>query len=151
MIKSASTLPPSAISAPPQREPKGQQRPADGTSSISADGSSSIDASLLDPAQASILDTLNSSSVHPSSFSAVESRLQSISGSLELQIDQFADGIHRLEQYRRRGDEVADAVLQNAAKKLEERESDALQRAGTKSVDSRDVLRELSRTMEAGD
>ncbi|KAK8215292.1 hypothetical protein M8818_001913 [Zalaria obscura] len=112
---------------------------------------SSLDASLLDPSQSEILQSLLSvSGPHPTSsdlVSETKERLANVTESLEFKIDQFADGMHRLEQYTQVADRVADQVLAAASQKLEERDRERRERSG--NVDSIDVLRGLSRAMQA--
>ncbi|KAK5017476.1 hypothetical protein LTR60_001921 [Cryomyces antarcticus] len=115
------------------------------TPHISTDPNS-IDASLLDPEQAAILQTLISQG--SPLLSSTQSRLQDISSSLEFKIDQFADGVHKLEQYRQAAERVADRILAVSAEKLEEREKRSLEKNGLGKVDGIEVLRSLSRAIK---
>lgn len=119
-----------------------------------------IDASLLDPEQASILDALRQpeppqstepSSESTSSFtfryttpSTLQSHLDKLSSSLEPNIDLFADGVHKIEQYRNTAERVADRVLGSASKRLEERDKQSKEKAGSEGIGVGDVLRGLA-------
>ncbi|KAI9877358.1 MAG: hypothetical protein M1830_004138 [Pleopsidium flavum] len=105
---------------------------------------SDIDPSLLDPEQAEILKTLTSHQ-NPGIVSSTSSRLLNISANLESTVDEFADGIHKLGQYREAADRVAGRVLGLAAGALEERDREGRRRARTEDVDVKEVLRGLSR------
>lgn len=126
-----------------------------------------IDPTLLDdPEQARILASLTSLSLDASSSTAptaetdsaaatsirppsisqtdLEARLQAITASLEPRIDLFADGLHKVVQYRGAAERVADRILGSAAERLEERDREAKKAAGTENVGSGDVLRALA-------
>lgn len=96
-----------------------------------------------------------SSSAVPSSqlatnlVSTTQARLNSLTASLEFKIDLFADSLHRVDQYRQCVEHVADTILATAAQKLEDRDRERKERNGG-AVDSIDVLRGLSRTMNGG-
>ncbi|KAL1606390.1 hypothetical protein SLS60_003793 [Paraconiothyrium brasiliense] len=120
---------------------------------------SDIDASILDPQQASILAALQQSqpaqpaesSSEPSSSTftfttpaALQSHLEKLSLSLEPNIDLFADGVHKIEQYRKTADRVADRVLGTASKRLEERDKESKEKAGSEGIGVGDVLRGLA-------
>jgi kinetochore protein Mis13/DSN1 len=75
------------------------------------------------------------------------SHLKAIQDSLEFQIDQFADGIHKLEQSRQTMDGVASKVLALSAVRLDEREKEEKERVGTRDLPMQEVLRTLSRIM----
>ncbi|OJD30606.1 mis12-mtw1 family protein [Diplodia corticola] len=130
-----------------------------------------IDPTLLDdPEQARILASLNSLSLEPSSSTSAEAtstnaqpesttrpasvsraelvaRLQAITASLEPQIDLFADGLHKVSQYRDTAERVATRVLGSASERLEERDREVKRAAGTENVSTRDVLRALAGTL----
>ncbi|GME38022.1 mis12-mtw1 family protein [Neofusicoccum parvum] len=74
----------------------------------------------------------------------LEARLQAITASLEPRIDLFADGLHKVVQYRGAAERVADRILGSAAERLEERDREAKKAAGTENVGSGDVLRALA-------
>ena len=123
---------------------------------------SDIDASLLDPAQAAILSALqiprSQSDPHqqlqpphqtPSQFtfttpSALQTHLAHLSSSLEPNIDLFADGVHKIEQYRSTAERVADRILGTAARRLEDRDRDVKERVGAEGIGVGDVLRGLA-------
>ena len=67
-------------------------------------------------------------------------RLRIIADSLEPTIDTFADGIHKLSQYRLAAENVADRVLGAAATMLEERDKTAKERSGTEGIGVGSVL-----------
>lgn len=124
---------------------------------------SSIDNSLLDPVQAAILSTLqlphqrlnlpdeqSSEQRLPSpafTFTtpiALQAHLSKLSQSLEPNIDLFADGIHKIEQYRSTAERAANRVLGTASKRLEERDRDVKARVGAEGIGVGDVLRGLA-------
>jgi kinetochore protein Mis13/DSN1 len=108
---------------------------------------SEVNAALLDPSQASILQTLNSfqadsnTGTKPADLSA---RLQKINTTLEPQIDLFADGIHKISQYRQAAERVADRILGATASQLEKRDREAKEISRTSGADAREVLSALS-------
>jgi kinetochore protein Mis13/DSN1 len=116
-----------------------------------------IDASLLDSQQASILATVQSSQpLQPAESSsetttfrfttpaALEAHLEKLSLSLETNIDLFADGVHKIEQYRNTAERVADRVLGTASKRLEERDKESKEKVGSEGIGVGDVLRGLA-------
>ncbi|KZM26518.1 cell division [Ascochyta rabiei] len=116
-----------------------------------------IDTSVLDPAQVAILSKLQLPSTQteeqPTSTaftftfttpSALQSHLSKLSQSLEPNIDIFADGVHKIEQYRNAAERVADRVLGTAAKRLEDRDREVKERAGADGIGVGDVLRGLA-------
>jgi len=124
---------------------------------------SELDTSLLDPDQAAILsalqipqqqptppDTQEAGQRPPSSTftfttpSALQSHLNKLSQSLEPNIDLFADGLHKIEQYRSTAERVADRVLGTASKRLDERDRDVKERVGAEGIGVGDVLRGLA-------
>ncbi|KAL6709078.1 hypothetical protein ACN47E_001894 [Coniothyrium glycines] len=119
---------------------------------------SEIDTSLLDPAQAAILATLQPSHSQPpsqppegvrpqftfTSPSSLHSHLASLAASLEPHIDLFADGLHKIEQYRNTAERAADRILGTAARRLEDRDRDTKARAGAEGIGVGDVLRGLA-------
>ncbi|ORY19488.1 kinetochore protein Mis13 [Clohesyomyces aquaticus] len=128
---------------------------------------SDIDASLLDPSQASIFSALQpqisaSSSTdtpHPPSSqfsftfttpSALQTHLSHLASSLEPNIDLLADGVHKIEQYRNTAERVADRVLGTAAQRLEERDREGKEKAGSEGIGVGDVLRGLAGVLGEG-
>ncbi|KAI9812909.1 MAG: hypothetical protein M1827_004427 [Pycnora praestabilis] len=103
---------------------------------------SEIDASLLDPEQAAFLNTLLT---QRDIASSTQNRIQSITSQLEFQVDQFADGVHKLDQYRVTADRIADQILAQCADSLAKREEDGKESAGTAELPVQEVLRSLSR------
>jgi kinetochore protein Mis13/DSN1 len=124
---------------------------------------SSLDTSLLDPTQAAILSALKlpqqqsnppddqSSGQRPPSSAftfttptALQAHLFRLSQSLEPNIDLFADGVHKIEQYRSTAERAANRVLGTASKRLEERDRDVKARVGAEGIGVGDVLRGLA-------
>lgn len=124
---------------------------------------SEIDTSLLDPEQAAILsalqipqeqptppDTREARQLPPSSAfafttpSALQTHLTKLGQSLEPSIDLFADGVHKIEQYRSTAERVADRVLGTASRRLDERDRDVKERVGAEGIGVGDVLRGLA-------
>jgi kinetochore protein Mis13/DSN1 len=107
---------------------------------------SQIDASLLDPEQAAILSELASSSAQDIRKQASK-RLRTLQSNLEFQVDQFADGVHKLEQYQETVGRVADKILAMSAVRLEERDRREKEEIGTRDLPMQEVLRSLSRIL----
>jgi kinetochore protein Mis13/DSN1 len=107
---------------------------------------SQIDASLLDPEQAAILSELASSSAQDLRKQASE-RLRTLQSELEFKVDQFADGVHKLEQYQETVGRVADKILAMSAVRLEERDRREKEEIGTRDLPMQEVLRSLSRIL----
>ncbi|KAF1957769.1 hypothetical protein CC80DRAFT_469728 [Byssothecium circinans] len=119
-----------------------------------------IDTSFLDPSQAAILSSLavppqptdpSTSSVPSSDFSftfttpaALQTHLDKLSQSLEPNIDLFADGLHKIEQYRNAAERAADRVLGTASKRLDERDKEGKEKVGSEGIGVGDVLRGLA-------
>jgi len=115
---------------------------------------STIDVNLLDPDQAAILSVLRESNVsnapdgQPADLiPSLEARIQNVTSSLEPQIDIFADGIHKVAQYRLAAERVADKILASSADALERRDREAKEKAGTADVSLGDVLGSLGRVL----
>jgi kinetochore protein Mis13/DSN1 len=109
---------------------------------------SEIDAAVLEPAQANILATLNSKSNSTSTSESAgintSTRLQKVSLALEPQIDLFADGIHKISQYKQAAERVADRILGATAAQLEKRDREAKEISGTAGAGAREILSALS-------
>lgn len=113
---------------------------------------SEIDASLLDASQASMLASLQlppqpappSAAFTFTTPSALQSHLTKLADSLEPNIDLFADGVHKIEQYRNTAERVADRVLGTAAGRLEERDKEGKEKVGSEGIGVGDVLRGLA-------
>lgn len=105
-----------------------------------------LDNSLLSHSDISILETLNTSSTNPATIS---SRINNLSATLGPSIDAFADGVHKVAQYRDAAERVSSHVLSICAQKLEERDKEGRRRAvgaaGDASDDLTGVLRSLSK------
>jgi len=110
---------------------------------------SHIDASLLDPEQAAILSSISSSTALDLRNQASE-RLRELQSTLEFKVDQFADGVHKLEQYQETVGRVAHRVLAICAIRLEERERREKEEVGTRDLPMQEVLRSLSRILPEG-
>lgn len=72
-----------------------------------------------------------------------EKRLRGIRSTLEFEMDQLADNMHKLEQRVLVADEEADKVLSLSALRLKEREDRERTDAGTKNMPIMEVLRSL--------
>jgi kinetochore protein Mis13/DSN1 len=107
---------------------------------------SDIDASLLSPEQADILTTI-------SSFAALDLRdqvakqVQDLLSGMEFKVDQFADGVHKLEQYKDTAGRAASKILSVSAVRLEERDRLEKEAVGTRDLPIQEVLRSLSRIL----
>ncbi|POS88012.1 hypothetical protein EPUL_000387 [Erysiphe pulchra] len=107
---------------------------------------SRIDASLLDPEQAKILAEASSSSASDLR-NQISQKLKKLQSTLEFEVDQFADGVYKLERYQETIDRVADRILSLSAKKLEELERKGKEQIGTRDLPMKEVLRSLSRIL----
>lgn len=116
------------------------------TSNVNAIHPTDINASLLDPEQALILAKITHS---PALFTRTnaQERLRKLHSSLEFKVDQFADGVHKIEQYQETVGRVADKILRVCAGKLEERDKKQKERVGTRDLPIQEVLRSLSRIL----
>lgn len=110
---------------------------------------SQIDASLLDPEQAAILAEISSKSALDLRNQATD-RLKALQSGLEFQVDQFADGVHKLEQYQENVGRVADKMLALSAVRLEDRDRREKEEIGTRDLPMQEVLRSLSRILPEG-
>lgn len=110
---------------------------------------SQIDASLLDPEQAAILAEISSKSALDLRNQATD-RLKALQSGLEFQVDQFADGVHKLEQYQETVGRVADKILALSAVRLEDRDRREKEEIGTRDLPMQEVLRSLSRILPEG-
>jgi kinetochore protein Mis13/DSN1 len=110
---------------------------------------SQIDASLLDPEQAAILAEISSKSAVDLRNQAID-RLKALQSGLEFQVDQFADGVHKLEQYQETVGRVADKILALSAVRLEDRDRKEKEEIGTRDLPMQEVLRSLSRILPEG-
>ncbi|KAK8241865.1 kinetochore protein-like protein Mis13 [Phyllosticta capitalensis] len=140
----ASSSKPTDTSDPSTSKPESSDEPPK-----AASGAPDADPSTIsqDPAAAAPAPTAVPSQQRQSD---IHTRLQTITTSLPAQTDLFADGVHKLAQYRAAADRVADAVLASAAQRLEQRDKEARERAGTTNVGSFDVLRGLAGVLSGG-
>jgi kinetochore protein Mis13/DSN1 len=105
---------------------------------------SALDPTLLDPEDANILFLLTASSSKELALK-IKERLKSVQGNIEFQVDQLADGVHKLEQACQSIEGVANKVLALSAVRLDEREKAEKEKVGTKDLPIQEVLRTLSR------
>ncbi|KAJ3523597.1 hypothetical protein NM208_g12389 [Fusarium decemcellulare] len=109
------------------------------------------DFDLLDPEEGKIRGLL---AEETASFNAIrsktESRLRTIQSSLEFQIDQLADNVHKLEQRVLVAGKEADKVLSVSALRLRQREEREKASAGTKDMPVMEVLRSLGNILPEG-
>ncbi|KAL5584782.1 hypothetical protein FOVSG1_014171 [Fusarium oxysporum f. sp. vasinfectum] len=109
------------------------------------------DFDLLDSAEGKIRGFLADDKA---SFDAVrsqtESRLRSIQSSLEFQIDELADNVHKLEQRVVVAGKEADKVLSVSALRLRQREEREKASAGTRDMPVIEVLRSLGNILPEG-
>jgi len=105
-----------------------------------------VDASLLDPEQAAILSTISSSSAEHLR-TQVSERLRTIQANLEFKVDNFADGVHKVEQYQETVGRVADKILALSAMRLDSRDRREKEELGTRDLPIQEVLRSLSRIL----
>lgn len=118
---------------PPPAEPEGTDKP--------------IDVSLLDPSQASIYAALTEGS--STSADALSQQLATLTSKIEPAIDLFADGVHKLSQYRVAAERVADRVLSSAANGLERRNRDVQAQAAAERGVDRGGVRDVKPVLEA--
>lgn len=103
----------------------------------------------MDPEQAAILATVAYAPALGLRKQASE-RLRAVHTGLEFQVDQFADGVHKLEQYQETAGRAADKILALSAARLDERERKAKEEVGTRDLPMQEVLRSLSRILPEG-
>ncbi|KAF2104020.1 hypothetical protein NA57DRAFT_70234 [Rhizodiscina lignyota] len=134
---SASSLPAPSATTPHSSQTvalDGERRPKLRPHPLETETSQGIDVALLDPSQASIFasltqpTTLSKPSTHPTAASESSSTAQSLSNHLssltakiEPAVDLFADGVHKISQYRVAAERVADRILASSAQSLERR------------------------------
>lgn len=109
-----------------------------------------VDSAILDgSSQAAILPQYSAASATASS-EALQSRLRHMTATLEPQIDLFADGVHRVGQYRLAAERVADRILGAAADRLEQRDRAVKAQGGTEGTGVDDALRALGGILGSG-
>uniref|UniRef100_A0A0B7JSB7 Kinetochore protein mis13 n=1 Tax=Bionectria ochroleuca TaxID=29856 RepID=A0A0B7JSB7_BIOOC len=79
-----------------------------------------------------------------------QNRLQTIRSSLEFEIDQLADNIHKLDQRVTVAGKEAEQILSLSAVRLREREERERRQAGTKDMPIMEVLRSLGSILPEG-
>ncbi|CAH0053082.1 unnamed protein product [Clonostachys solani] len=79
-----------------------------------------------------------------------QNRLQTIRSSLEFEIDQLADNIHKLDQRVAVAGKEAEQILSLSAVRLREREERERRQAGTKDMPIMEVLRSLGSILPEG-
>lgn len=79
-----------------------------------------------------------------------EERIRKIQSSLEFEVDQLADNVHKLEQRVLVAGRQADKVLRHSATRLKEREDRDKKSAGTRDMPLMEVLRSLSNILPEG-
>ncbi|KAG5984981.1 hypothetical protein E4U43_006131, partial [Claviceps pusilla] len=113
--------------------------------SSQADTISLPDFSLLEPDEVKTRNYLADELVpFPNLLAQTKSRIRTIQASLEFEIDQLADNVHKLEQRVLVAGKQADAVLGLAARRLKDREVKERESAGTREMPLMEVLRGLS-------
>ncbi|KAL8364180.1 hypothetical protein RB601_009768 [Gaeumannomyces tritici] len=106
------------------------------------------DESMLDPEEARMLQSLTDPAFAFSTFRGkTQSRLRSLQSSLEFDIDQLVDGVHKLGQRVEVAGRQADRVLALSADRLKERDEREKAAAGTRNLPVMEVLRSLSRIL----
>ena len=105
-----------------------------------------VDKALLNETDKAVLQSLDSGA----NISTVSSRLNSVQASLGPSIDTFADGVHRIAQYRNVAEDMAGTVLSVCSRKMTERELEGRRKAfkendGSPKRNLSSVLRGLSR------
>lgn len=109
------------------------------------------DFDLLDP-QEGKMRTYLLSELEPfdSVCSRTEERIRSVQQSLEFEVDQLADNMHKLEQRVLVAGQQADRVLALSATRLKDREDREKKSAGTGEMPMMEVLRGLGRILPEG-
>ena len=107
-----------------------------------------LDTSLLDDTDAALWRSLQTTQ---DTSANISNRLNSLQRNIGPAVDAFADGIHKLSQYRDAADNVAGRVLSMCSEKLAERDKENRRRAAEKGEetsprrDLNSVLRGLSK------
>lgn len=109
------------------------------------------DFDLLDPEEGRIRGYLADEAVSFETIrSQTESRLRTIQSSLEFQVDQLADNVHKLEQRVLVAGKEAEKVLSISALRLRQRDEREKASAGTKEMPVMEVLRSLGNILPEG-
>ncbi|RBR15774.1 uncharacterized protein FIESC28_07175 [Fusarium coffeatum] len=109
------------------------------------------DFDLLDPDEGKIRGFLADEKASSEAVrSQTESRLRTIQSTLEFQVDQLADNVHKLEQRVLIAGKEADKVLSVSALRLRQREEREKASAGTRDMPVIEVLRSLGNILPEG-
>lgn len=81
---------------------------------------------------------------------STDARIRKIQESLEFEVDQLADNVHKLEQRVLVASQEADKVLASSATQLKAREDKEKMRAGTREMPMMEVLRSLGKILPDG-
>ncbi|KAH8129769.1 Mis12-Mtw1 protein family-domain-containing protein [Trichoderma asperelloides] len=109
------------------------------------------DFDLLDPDEGQIRGFLvDETNTFASIRSQTQARLRQIQSSLEFEVDQLTDSVHKLEQRVKVAGKEADKVLSLSSVRLREREEREKKSAGTKDMPILLVLRSLSSILPEG-
>ncbi|KAL6907099.1 Mis12-Mtw1 protein family domain-containing protein [Trichoderma evansii] len=109
------------------------------------------DFDLLDPDEGQIRGFLvDETNTFASIRSQTQARLRHIQSSLEFEVDQLTDSVHKLEQRVKVAGKEADRVLNLSSARLREREEKERKNAGTKEMPIMLVLRSLSSILPEG-
>ncbi|KAL7923681.1 Mis12-Mtw1 protein family domain-containing protein [Trichoderma austrokoningii] len=109
------------------------------------------DFDLLDPDEGQIRGFLvDETNTFASIRSQTQARLRHIQSSLEFEVDQLTDSVHKLEQRVKVAGKEADKVLSLSSVRLREREEKERRSAGTKDMPIMLVLRSLSGILPEG-
>ncbi|EFY90085.1 Mis12-Mtw1 family protein [Metarhizium acridum CQMa 102] len=109
------------------------------------------DFNLLEPEEVKIRTYLADEMIPFADMRAkTEERIRKIQASLEFEVDQLADNVHKLEQRVLVAGRQADQVLRLSAARLKEREQREKKSAGTRDLPLMEVLRSLSNILPEG-
>lgn len=109
------------------------------------------DPSLLSTDETKMLSFLTNPETGFRSFKRqARSRLQNAQASLEFEVDQLADRVHKFDMRVETAGREADAVLKLSAARLKEREEKEKKKVGTKQLSTLEVLRSLGRILPEG-
>lgn len=132
-------------------KPPAEQQPFLSDAELEADEIELPDFNLLDEDDGRIRTHLSEPAASFESIRAsTGKRLQAVQSSLEYEVDQLADNVHKLEQRVSVAGEEADKVLRLSATRLREREAHERTGAGTKDMPIMEVLRSLGNILPDG-
>ena len=133
------------------KKPPAEQQPFMSDAELEADEIELPEFDLLDEDDGKIRSHLNEPAASfESTRSNTGKRLQAVQSSLEYEIDQLADNVHKLEQRVSVAGEEADKILRLSATRLREREAHERTGAGTKDMPIMEVLRSLGNILPEG-